>query len=109
MRGVRTRALTCALLKEFFDLDLDIPLDKLIPAVPSRYAAHRLCLPVCDGLPMLWLQLAITDRTHALPVPTRLQYVRWIEELLSLDPDATPVDAQAGTVRGVDMYVADHA
>lgn len=55
------RALTCTLLKKDFDLDVEIPLDKLIPTVPLR-----------------------------------LNYILWIEDLLS-------ICKKDGEIRGIDI------
>lgn len=55
------RALTCTLLKKDFGLDVEIPLDKLIPTVPLR-----------------------------------LNYILWIEDLLS-------ITKKEGEIRGIDI------
>lgn len=55
------RALTCTLLKKDFHLDVEIPLDKLIPTVPLR-----------------------------------LNYILWIEDLLSISKGE-------GEIRGIDI------
>lgn len=55
------RALTCTLLKKDFDLDVEIPLDKLIPTVPLR-----------------------------------LNYILWVEDLLS-------ILKSEGEVKGIDI------
>lgn len=55
------RVLTCTLLKKDFDLDVEIPLDKLIPTVPLR-----------------------------------LNYILWIEDLLS-------ISKKDGEVKGIDI------
>lgn len=55
-------ALTCTLLKKDFDLDVEIPLDKLIPTVPLR-----------------------------------LNYILWVEDLLSISRK------EEGEVKGIDI------
>lgn len=55
------RALTCTLLKKDFDLDVEIPPDKLIPTVPLR-----------------------------------LNYILWIEDLLT-------ISKKEGEIKGIDI------
>lgn len=56
------RALTCTLLKKDFDLEVEIPINKLIPTVPLR-----------------------------------LNYILWIEDLLSIS------EREGGEVKGIDI------
>ncbi len=112
------RELTITLLKEYYQIIMEIPIDQIIPTVTSR--ANCIIFLI---YPIYWTNRSVLLQHDGMICPTKNlngtillppSYIHWINDLLqlSVQPVMFPMPKESPqsikTLRGIDMYCIHH-